>query len=170
MRRIIIVLTFLLLIIVLTINSFDNQKEKYIKQNYLKDKLNYNILSINKIDLIEIVKYESIDSKNIMQVVMFKDFGKPNVKNTNTILAAHSGSGNKAKFKNLDKLSLNDKAKFYYNGVEYNYKVIEKFLVHEKDFTILNNILEKTTLTLMTCDTKNDDYRLIVVLELIDFN
>lgn len=141
----------------------------YVKENYIKDKLNVNILTIDKLNLKEIVKKQSIKSKNIKEVVMFEEFGRPDKKNVNTILGAHSGYGKKAKFKDLNKLSLNDEAKFYYKEKEYIYKVIEKFLVHQKDFTILNNVKDKTTLTLLTCNSFNNNYRLIVVLELIDF-
>jgi len=141
----------------------------YIKENYKKDNLNYNILTIDKINLKEIVKEDTIKSKNISEVVLFKEFGRPNKKYSNTIIGAHSGTGRKAKFKDLNKLSLNDKIEFYYANETYKYMVIEKFFIHEKDFTILNDIRNKTTLTLITCNDSDDKYRLVVVLELIDF-
>lgn len=141
----------------------------YIKENYKKDNLNYNILTIDKINLKEIVKEDTIKSKNISEVVLFKEFGRPNKKYSNTIIGAHSGTGRKAKFKDLNKLSLNDKIEFYYANETYKYMVIEKFFIHEKDFTILNDIRNKTTLTLITCNNSDDKYRLVVVLELIDF-
>ncbi len=165
MRKI-VVFILSLIILILIYNGYNYKNTEYIKNNYLKLKTNLNIINIEKISLKEIVKDETITSKNINDVVMFKEFGRPNIKNTNTIIGAHSGSGRKAKFKDLEKISINDKVQFYYKEKEYNYVVIEKFFVHEKDLTVLNNIRNKTTLTLLTCNSLNDEYRLIVILEL----
>ena len=168
MRKVIIVIP-ILIIGFLIYKGYDYKKIEYIKDNYLKDKLKYNILTISKINLKEIVEEETIESNKISEVVMFKEFGRPNKEYTNTILGAHSGIGTKAKFKDLDKLSIGDNLKFYYEKKEYNYEAIDKFFVHEKDLTILNSVKNKSTLTLITCNDSNDDYRLIVVFELIDF-
>lgn len=165
MRKI-VVFILSLIILILIYNGYNYKNTEYIKNNYLKLKTNLNIINIEKISLKEIVKDETITSKNINDVVMFKEFGRPNIKNTNTIIGAHSGIGRKAKFKDLEKISINDKVQFYYKEKEYNYVVIEKFFVHEKDLTVLNNIRNKTTLTLLTCNSLNDEYRLIVILEL----
>ena len=108
----------------------------YIKENYKKDNLNYNILTIDKINLKEIVKEDTIKSKNISEVVLFKEFGRPNKKYSNTIIGAHSGTGRKAKFKDLNKLSLNDKIEFYYANETYKYMVIEKFLFMKRFYYI----------------------------------
>ncbi len=168
MRKIILII-LVVVIAFLLFKSYEYKNIEYIKENYKKDNLNYNILTIDKINLKEIVKEETIKSNNINDVVLFKEFGRPDIKYSNTIIGAHSGEGKKAKFKNLNKLSINDKIEFYYNNNSYKYVIIEKFFIHENDLTILNDINNKTVLTLITCKDSNDEYRLVVVLELIDF-
>lgn len=169
MRKIIIFIIILLTSVIFLYKGFEFKNIEYIKQNYYKKSLNVNLLTIDKLSIIQIVKLKPINSKVIKGVVLFEEFGRPNIKNSNTIIGAHSGSGRNAIFSSLDKLDIRDEILFYYDEKEYKYSVIKKFLVNEKEMKILNNIKDKTTLTLMTCNEKNDKYRLIVILDLIDF-
>lgn len=79
----------------------------------------------------------------------------PNEKNSNLILASHSGTSSISYFKKLYKLDTNDDIYITYEGKEYHYKVT-KIYTEEKDGTVaIRRNLKKNTLTLITC-TKND--------------
>lgn len=79
----------------------------------------------------------------------------PNEKNSNLILASHSGTSSISYFKKLYKLDTNDDIYITYEGKEYHYKVA-KIYTEEKDGTVaIRRNLKKNTLTLITC-TKND--------------
>lgn len=73
---------------------------------------------------------------------------------SNVILAAHSGSGNNAYFKNLYKLDINDKIKLYYNHVIYEYE-IKEIEYQNKTGELYLKQEYNDTLTLITC-TYND--------------
>lgn len=168
MRKLICVFVLLLIIFIIE-KSISLNKINYIKENYYKDKIDIYLITIEKINIKNIIKEDTIKSEKIKDIVLFKEYGKPNIKNSNTIIGAHSGNGRNSFFTNLNNIEIDDEIKLYYKEIEYIYKVIDKFYIIESDFKILNNIKNKTTLTLFTCNENNNKYRLIVVSELIDF-
>lgn len=168
MRKLICVFVLLLIIFIIE-KSISLNKINYIKENYYKDKMDIYLITIEKINIKNIIKEDTIKSEKIKDIVLFKEYGKPNIKNSNTIIGAHSGNGRNSFFTNLNNIEIDDEIKLYYKEIEYIYKVIDKFYIIESDFKILNNIKNKTTLTLFTCNEDNNKYRLIVVSELIDF-
>ncbi len=168
MRKVICFIVFVLLVLLTIYLSLPAITSNQII-NLNKDKLGITVLKIDKINLKEMVYEDTIKSKSIKGVVLFKEFGRPNKNNTNTIIGAHSGDGVYSIFTDLDKIGIDDVAYLSYKNISYKYKVINKFLVKENNNKILNNITNKTTLTLFTCNEKNDKYRLIIVFELIDF-
>ncbi|MDD2625638.1 MAG: sortase [Bacilli bacterium] len=168
MRKLICVFVLLLIVFIIE-KSISLNKINYIKENYYKDKMDIYLITIEKINIKNIIKEDTIKSEKIKDIVLFKEYGKPNIKNSNTIIGAHSGNGRNSFFTNLNNIEIDDEIKLYYKEIEYIYKVIDKFYIIESDFKILNNIKNKTTLTLFTCNEDNNKYRLIVVSELIDF-
>lgn len=91
----------------------------------------------------------------------------PDVENGNFILAAHSGSGSIAFFKNLYKLKINDKAVVTYKNKKYEYKIVKIYKQPKKGYITVYRNVKKTTLTLITC-TKNDSKsQTIYIAELI---
>ena len=101
-------------------------------------------------------KYNNVD-KNIQ--VLSSDIS--NIETETIILAAHSGSGYKAFFKNLDKLVIGDIAHIYYNRNKYRY-VVSKIYTEVKDGNI--EISDNSNLlVLTTCFGK--DKQLVVMLE-----
>lgn len=168
MRKLICVFVLLLIVFIIE-KSISLNKINYIKENYYKDKMDIYLITIEKINIKNIIKEDTIKSEKIKDIVLFKEYGKPNIKNSNTIIGAHSGNGRNSFFTNLNNIEIDDEIKLYYKEIEYIYKVIDKFYIIESDFKILNSIKNKTTLTLFTCNEDNNKYRLIVVSELIDF-
>ena len=127
-----------------------------------KNKSNYiGVLEIPRINLkkglVDInSKYNNVD-KNIQ--VLSSDIS--NIENDTIILAAHSGNGYKAFFKNLDKLVIGDIAHIYYNRNKYRY-VVSKIYTEVKDGNI--EISDNSNLlVLTTCFGK--DKQLVVMLE-----
>lgn len=127
-----------------------------------KNKSNYiGVLEIPRIDLkkglVDInSKYNNVD-KNIQ--ILSNDIS--NIETETIILAAHSGSGYKAFFKDLDKLELGNEAYIYYNNKKFNY-IVSDIYIKKKDGNIevpaSNNLL-----VLTTCYGK--DRQLIIILE-----
>jgi sortase A len=122
-------------------------------------------INITKINLNEIVKLASIKSNNINGVVLFEEYGRPNEKNSNTIIGAHSGIGLNAIFNDIDKLEIGDIILLYYERVHFTYEVVNKYQVIETDLSPLNKGNNKTLLTLITCNKNNNRKRVIVVSE-----
>ena len=85
----------------------------------------------------------------------------PEKENSIMFIAAHSGTGKNAFFKDLDKLQKNDDIILIYNKKTYYYKV-KNFWEEKKDGDI--NILKenKKQLILTTCSPKHDNMQLVV--------
>ncbi len=79
----------------------------------------------------------------------------PDVENGAFILAAHSGSGPLAYFKDLYKLKVGDKAYISYKGVKYTYKIVKIYKQKKQGYVTIYRDVNKTTLALITC-TKGD--------------
>ena len=82
-------------------------------------------------------------------------------------LAAHSGTGHLAYFKDLNKLQLGDIVVFTYNNIIYTYKVSNVFL-EEKDGDIEINKSSNNQLVLTTCSPNSDSKQLMVDTILIN--
>lgn len=125
-------------------------EELLVKHNY------YAILEIDKIDLKKEV-FEIYDEENNVNqnVLLHKKSVLPDENiNSNIILAAHSGSGSKAYFKDLYLLEIGDLVKFYYQDKIWIYEIQD---IEYQDKTGVLYLKEdfKEMLTLITC-TKGD--------------
>ena len=100
-------------------------------------------------------------------VTIIKGSTFPDVKNGNFILAAHSGSGPLAIFKNLYKLQVGDKAVVTYKNKKYTYKIVKIYYQKKQGYIAIYRNGNKSTLTLVTC-TKNDSKsQTVYIAELI---
>ena len=73
-----------------------------------------------------------------------------------------------AQFWLLSKLEKGDMVFVFYNGRQYDYKVVEKLVVPAKETSWLNAIYHEPILTLQTCDPPGTTWRrLIVVAKLV---
>ena len=124
-------------------------------------------LEIPKINLNQGILSKTSYYNNVNYHVQILDISDlPDVINGNVVLAAHSGSSNIAYFKNLYKLTKDDKAYIVYNNKKYNYKVVNIYNQVKKGSLNIYRDLNKTTLTLITC-TKNDkNSQTVYILEL----
>lgn len=89
----------------------------------------------------------------------------PDVENGNFILAAHSGTGVKAYFKNLYKLSNGDQVKVSYKGKTYTYKIVKIYTQKKQGYLTIYRNSKKTTLTLITCTKDNKKLQTVYVAE-----
>lgn len=120
-----------------------------------------NRLIISDINIDNEISISSIND-DVKGIVMFSEYGRPNIENTNTVIGAHSGYGNNAYFNNLKELKIGDNIELIYDNFNYTYIVINKLVVDKKEISILDN-KGYTSLTLMTCDNINLDNRVIII-------
>lgn len=143
-------------------------QSKIIKEHY-----NYKnpVLEIPKINLKKEFypnnKELNTVSKNIQVINTSK---MPTEKNTNLILAAHSGNSNIGYFKHLDQLQTNDIAYIYYKEKKYKYIITKIYDVYKTGYVSINRDQDKTTLTLITCK-KNTNLQTVYIsyLERVEY-
>lgn len=142
------------------VGNDDKIDSKQIKN---KQAAKYDTSLANYIGMIEIKKinlkrglvakgsYANRVSRNVQTL---KESSYPNVPKGNFILAAHSGNGYNAYFRNLYKLNKNDTVNIYYNNIKYTYQINNIYLQNKTGKLTIYRDKTKNTLTLITC-TKN---------------
>lgn len=135
--------------------------------------------STNSLDYIAVLKIPSIglekglvakDSyyNNVNRNIKILDESDmPEQENGNVILAAHSGNGRTAFFKNLDKLQIDDTVSIFYNGYEYKYRMINTYDVEKTGSVEITRNAQKSTLTLITC-RHNTNKQIVIICELVE--
>lgn len=163
----------LLLIVTLLLTSPEESNELIdtkVKTNYhytTHNKYNYKetpigTLIINKINLKK--ELYDINSKNNTiekNVTILKGSIDPSYNNSIFFIAAHSGNGKLAFFKNLDKLQINDEIILIYKNNKYTYHVNE-ILEQEKSSYIDVYKNTKKQLVLTTCSPTDKNKQLII--------
>lgn len=133
-----------------------------------EDTSNYiGVLEIPKINLKR--GFFSIDSKdnNVNKnIQVIKESDMPDVVNGNLIIASHSGNSYVSFFKDLYKLSNNDTAYIYYNGIKYTYILTGKYDVEKTGEVAIHRDNTKSTLTLITCSKNDNTKQEVYILEL----
>ena len=143
-------------------NEKSQKEEQNIDENYIA------ILKIPKINLNKgIYSKESYMNNVNRSIQIIEKSDDPDVVGGNFILAAHSGTARISYFRNLSKLSVEDKLSINYNGKTYNYKVANIYSVEKTGKVEIKRNNSKTTLTLITCDDKTNK-QIVVVCELIN--
>ncbi len=147
------------------------EKIQEIREKKKNNTVNYNYIAVLKIPKINLErglvskddKYNNVE----YNIMILKESTMPNIDKGNFILAAHSGSGYNAYFRNVDKLKLNDEVIILYDGLEYKYKVMNIYDIEKTGTAEIIRNYNKTTLTLITC-RDNTNNQIIVICELID--
>lgn len=146
-----------------TISTAANNFEKI---NQTKEEDIYFKLIINKLKINSPVY--SLNSKNNnveKNITILKGSTKPDDENSLIILAAHSGSGHIAYFKDLNKLELNDEIIINYNNINYHYIIKDIFESKKNGYINIGKIYQKQ-LVLTTCSPNKKDYQLTIISSL----
>ena len=132
-----------------------------------KQSINYiAYLKIPKINLIKGLVDKSSGLNNVdKNIQILKESDMPDKENGNLVLAAHSGNSNVSYFKDLDKLEINDRIHIEYNSKQYEYKVVNYYIVEKIGYVDIIRNKDKSTLTLITC-VENANKQLVVICEL----
>lgn len=146
----------------------ENNSQKIVEKINSKDEKDYlGIISIPKINLKKVF-YNINDPKNNvdMNVAVLKNSVMPNINGGVLYLAAHSGNSYLGFFKNIDKLTINDKIKIYYNNKDYEYIVNNKYELDKNGKISINKNIHETYLVLTTC-SRNKNKQLVITAKLI---
>ena len=142
----------------------DTQKVEEVKK---QNKINYiAILKIPKIDL----ERGLVDPKSYLNDVKYnleivEGSSMPDIKNSNLIIASHSGTARISYFRNLNKLSINDEILLIYKSKTYKYKVSNKYEIEKTGTAKIIRNNNKTTITLITCKYKTNK-QIVVIADL----
>lgn len=136
-----------------------------LRKKIAKEFIGY--LEIKKINLKQgLVSKNSYYNKVKYNIQMLSLSDYPDKNLGNVILAAHSGTGYLAFFKNLYKLSKGDEAKITYKGYNYVYKIVDIYNVPKTGKVKVNRDVHKTCLTLITCTHNSKTEQTVYILEL----
>lgn len=148
-------------------NKLVNNKAKIDYQYTTNNKYNYKdtpigILIINKINLKkELYDINSTNNTIEKNITILKGSIDPSYNNSILFIAAHSGSGKLAFFKNLNQLQINDEIILIYKNKKYTYHV-NKIWEQEKSSYIDVYKNTKKQLVLTTCSPTNKNKQLII--------
>lgn len=119
-------------------------------------------LIIKKINLSEELYSINSPKNNIEEhVTILKQSEEPTQKDSSIFIAAHSGTGKIAYFKDLNKLKINDHIILVYKNITYTY-IVKNIWEDKKDGTITIPKEQTNQLILTTCSPTKKDYQLIV--------
>ena len=144
--------------------SKEPQKVEEVKK---QNKTNYiAILKIPKIDLERgLVDPNSYLNDVKYNIEIVEGSSMPNKKNSNLIIASHSGTARISYFRNLNKLSINDEILLIYKNKTYKYKVSNKYEIEKTGTAKIIRNNNKTTITLITCKYKTNK-QIVVIADL----
>lgn len=191
-----IVIGICLIGIKIFLNISENYREKEAISKFYEKQENLNVstdtvekqledttskeVKLNVIEYIAILKIPKInlerglvskDSKynNVEEnIQILKESSFPDEDRGNVILAAHSGTGRIAFFKDLNKLEKGDEVILLYNGKTYIYKVNEIETVKKTGKVTITKDKDMTALTLITCKPNSDTEQIMVICELYE--
>ena len=124
-------------------------------------------LTIPKINLKKGFLDMRSELNNIEQnITVIEGSSYPDKEKGNLIIAAHSGSGGKAFFNDLYKLSTGDVAEVSYKGKKYTYKIVNIYKQEKTGTVAIYRNYDKTTLTLITCTNFDKATQTVYIAEL----
>lgn len=124
-------------------------------------------LTIPKINLKKGFLDKRSELNNVEQnITVIEGSSYPDVEKGNLIIAAHSGSGWKAFFNDLYKLSTGDIAEISYKNKKYTYKIVNIYKQEKTGKIAIYRNYEKTTLTLITCTNFDKATQTVYIAEL----
>lgn len=145
----------------------EQQVEEKAKQN--KVKVNYiAVLKIPKLGLEKGLASKDSYYNNVSRNIQILDESDmPDIEKGNVILAGHSGSSSISYFKNLNKLTIDDKVIISYKGKDYIYKMVNSYEIEKNGYAHIIRNAEKNTLTMITCKHKTNK-QLVIICELVE--
>ena len=167
MKKIFIILIIMIIFLssLTIIKISDDQPLKKIITNFNILHEDSNIIGSIKIDKLNLnenlYKIESEENNVDKHVTILKESIFPENENSIIFIAAHSGIGEIAYFKNLDKIEQNDIINLKLNNKEYNYIVKNTWEEPKNGFININKEKENQ-LILTTCSPTNNGKQLIV--------
>ena len=146
------------------INTNENSNRKAGIYDYIA------MLEIPKINLKRgLVAKDSSANRVSVNVQTLKESNYPDVEKGNLILAAHSGNGYNAYFRDLYRLEKKDTVNVYYNDVKYTYEIADIYLQDKIGRLVIYRDKSKTTLTLITCTRNNRTKQSVYIAELVSY-
>ena len=137
--------------------SISNIRYTSIPYKIIKEKPIGRII-INKININKpLYNIDSSENNVDKNITILKESNYPH----SIFIAAHSGTGDIAYFKNLDQLDIDDEIIINYYNDQKTYQVKSKNIQIKDGYISISN-LEKNYLVLTTCYPYNDNYQLIV--------
>ena len=129
----------------------------------IKEKTNkIGYLQIDSIKIKEPIYEINSKENNIEEhVTILKESILPENDNSIVFIAAHSGTGNIAYFKNLDKLNINDLIILKINNKKYKYVVKEIWEENKNGYINVNKEKEKQVV-LTTCSPNKHNLQLVI--------
>lgn len=124
-------------------------------------------LSIPKINLRKGFLDRRSEHNNVEEnITVIEGSSYPTKDKGNLIIAGHSGTGWKAFFNDLYKLSTGDIAEVSYKGKKYTYKIVNIYKQQKTGTIAIYRNYDKTTLTLITCTNFDKATQTIYIAEL----
>lgn len=150
------------------IEIFDEEAQVKNEEIRIKNDSYIAVLDIPKINLKKGVYSKESSNNNVdINVLLLNESDMPDIDKGNFILAGHSGTGNNAYFKDLQKLDYDDKAYLYYEGNKYIYKLVSKYEIIKNGEAIIHRNMNKKTLTLITCKD-NSNKQIVFIFEIVN--
>ncbi len=139
------------------------------KVEEVKEQININYIAVLKIPKINLER-GLVDPNSYLNNVnhnleILEGSNMPDQKNSNLIIAGHSGSARISFFRNLNKLTLNDEIFVDYKNDTYKYKVVDIYEIEKTGKAEIIKNKNTTTITLITCK-HNTNKQIIVIAEL----
>ena len=151
--------------------SSEKEEETNIEKEEVKSTTPLDYIAVLKIPSIGLekglVSKDSYYNNVNRNIKILDESDMPDQENGNVILAAHSGNGRTAFFKNLDKLQIDDTVSIFYNGYEYKYRMINTYDVEKTGSVEITRNAQKSTLTLITC-RHNTNKQIVIICELVE--
>ena len=126
-------------------------------------------LTIPKINLTKgFLDKRSTENDVEKNILVVEGSNYPDTERGNLILAGHSGTGWKAFFNDLYKLSINDTAYINYKNKKYVYKIVNIYTQPKIGKLAIYRNYDKTTLTLITCTNNDSKTQTVYIAELVN--
>ena len=139
----------------------EEQLEEEVTNNYI------GYLTIPKINLTKgFLDKRSSENDVEKNILVVSGSNYPDTDRGNLILAGHSGTGWKAFFNDLYKLSINDTAYITYKNKKYIYKIVNIYTQPKIGKLAIYRNYDKTTLTLITFTNNDSKTQTIYIAEL----
>lgn len=148
-------------------NNQTEEKQEGLSGEITNDYIGY--LNIPKINLTKgFLDNRSSENDVEKNILVVEGSNYPDVDKGNFILAGHSGTGWKAFFNDLYKLSAGDTAKITYKDKTYTYQITNIYKQPKTGKLAIYRNYDKTTLTLITCTNNDSTTQTIYIAELIN--